>query len=209
MKNNMDTKTACPIANSLINMGYLSKNDNWKEEDVRNSLQKIKTSKVFSYMFTYVLKTPLKKKNLPFSIKSMQKHNVIEHDVSLSREDFHLGNHIEFNKKRFNLIYAYFKDQEYITFKELIEYMHHLYKKSKKENPELTFKTKQLSSMLSEMSIIFILLSNNNRLSLRKLQTVFENETLDNIKINRISTFNFTTTFTKAAAYWTNARLKK
>ena len=55
MKNNMDTKTACPIANSLINMGYLSKNDNWKEEDVRNSLQKIKTSKVFSYMFTYVL----------------------------------------------------------------------------------------------------------------------------------------------------------
>lgn len=132
----------------------------------------------------------------------------MEHDVSLSREDYYLGDHINYNKKRFTLIRKYFKNQKNITLKELIEYMHHLYKKSKKDNNQLYFKTRpQLLILLLEMGGIFSLLSENNRLNLDKLEKVFENETLENIEINNISMFNVISTYPKLFIYWINASI--
>ena len=75
------------------------------------------------------------------TVKCLQTPNLIEHDVSLSREDYNMGrgNHICYNRKRFNLIFKYFKDQKYISLKELIEYKYSLFKKSCKENDNLQF----------------------------------------------------------------------
>jgi membrane-associated HD superfamily phosphohydrolase len=106
------------------------------------------------------------------------------------------------------MIYKYFKDQKSISLKELIEYMHNLYKKSKKENSKLYFKFTPFYTMLLEMVVIFILLSENNQLKLTKLEKVFKEETLDDVKINTINTGNVIINMIRAINYWNFARLK-
>ena len=199
-------KTPCPIVNALINTGELDPNREWTMKEVRNVLQENKlTSSMFSKVLTLVLSINLPS---PPSVKTLQKHNIIEHDVSFSREDYHLGDHIHYSDKRFKLIYKYFKHQKYITLKELIEYMHYLYKKSKKENSKFNFGIKQSTTMLLEMVMIFTLLSENDRLELKKLEKVCKEETVDNVKINTINMVNFSINMIKAINYWNYARIK-
>ena len=201
-------KTPCPVVNALINMGYLDQNDEWKKEEVQNALKKIKMSRLASFLLTNSLHNTLKDENLKFTVKNLQKHNVIEHDASISREDYHLGDNIMFNKKRFNLIYKYFKNQNKITLKEFTEYRYHLYKKSHKENNDFIFGSKEYSSTLAETCAIFILLSQDDRLELKKLEKVFEEETLDNVKTNSINMVNFSINYIKCVNYWIFASFK-
>ena len=196
-------KTPCPIVNALINAGELDPNREWTMKEVRNALQENKlTSSMFSKVFTLVLSIILPS---PPSVKTIQK---IGHDVSFSREDYHLGDHIHYSDKRFKIIYKYFKHQKYITLKELIEYMHYLYKKSKKENSKFNFGIKQSTIMLLEMVMIFRLLSENDRLELKKLEKVCKEETVDNVKINTINMVNFSINMIKAINYWNYAKIK-
>ena len=83
-------------------MGYLDRNDEWKKEEVRCALKKIKMSGLTSFLLTNSVHKTLNKDNLPLTVKSLQKHNVIEHDASISRKDYHLGDNVQFNKKRGN-----------------------------------------------------------------------------------------------------------
>ena len=107
-----------------------------------------------------------------------------------------------FNKKRFNLIYKYFKNQNKNTLKKFTEYRYHLYKKSHKENNDFIFGSKEYSSTLAETCAIFILLSHDGYLHLDRLQKVFEEETLDNVKINSINMINFSINYIKCVNYW-------
>jgi hypothetical protein len=214
-------KTPCPILNVLINKGELNPNREWTKKEISNVLQRNKLmSKMVSDIFTQFISYPNSSLFFPFftkpfslSVKTLRQHNTgettaIEHDVSLSREDYHLGNHIHYSDKRFKMIYKYFKDQKSISLKELIEYMHNLYKKSKKENSKLYFKFTPFYTMLLEMVVIFILLSENNQLKLTKLEKVFKEETLDDVKINTINTGNVIINMIRAINYWNFARLK-
>lgn len=199
-------KTPCPIVNSFINMGELDPNREWTKKDITNVLIKIKFSNKLSRFLASVFIYLGGGKTL--SVKRLQIHNLMEHDVSLSREDYYLGDHIHYNKKRFRLIRKYFKNKKNITLKELIEYMNHLYKKSKKNNSQFYFKTApQLLVLLAEMCGIFLLLSENNRLNLDKLEKVFENETLENIETNNINLGQFVSSFSKSFIYWINASI--
>jgi hypothetical protein len=124
LENKNKKNTPCPIVNALITMGYLDRNDEWKKEEVRCALKKIKMSGLTSFLLTNSVHKTLNKDNLPLTVKSLQKHNVIEHDASMSREDYHLGDNVQFNKKRFHLIYKYFKGKKKITLKEFTEYIY-------------------------------------------------------------------------------------
>lgn len=201
--------TGCPIINSLMNMEYLDSKKEWSTQNVQNALKKIKMSDSASFLLVNGASKLLKFNDLPFTAKSLQKHNIIEHDASMSREDYNLGDHIHFNKQRFNLINKYFPKQKYITLKELTEYMHHLHHKSIKENANVNFGVKQYFTIGGETCLIFILLSEDDKLSLKKLRHVFEKETLDNIKINSIGVPNLVSSYIKFNLYWANASLRK
>jgi len=201
-------KTPCPLVNALINMGYLDQNDKWKKEEVQNALKKIKMSNLTSFLLTNSVHNTLKKQNLPFTVKSLQKHNVIEHDGSIGRYDYDKGDHIRFNKKRFNLIYKYFKNKKKITLEEFTEYRYFLYKKSCKENKNFVFGARQYSIDLAETVAIFILLSCGDLLELKKLEKVFKEETLDDVKINGINFLNFSINYIKCVKYWMTASFK-
>jgi hypothetical protein len=214
LKNSKNSKkTPCPIVNALINAGELDPNREWTMKEVGNVLTENKlTSDMFSKVFAFLvsfpnlLSFPPTFKPLSLSVKTLQQHNTaIEHDVSISREDYNLGDHIHYSDKRFKLIYKYFKDQKSITLKELIEYVHYLYKKSKKENSKFNFKLKQWFSVLVEIVIIFTLLSENDHLNLKKLEKVFKKESLEGVKINTITTVNYNINIIKAIHFWTIA----
>ena len=153
IKFNNSDGTACPFLNSLINKGELDPNKEWTKNEISTVLVDNKLmSKTFSKIFTHILSYPNKyllvpgiqffpgiKKPTKFNVKTLQTHGIIEHDVSISREDFHLGDHVHFSHDRFQLIYRYFKNRKSITLKELIQYSHYLYKKSIKENDKIKF----------------------------------------------------------------------
>jgi len=200
--------TGCPVINSLINMDHLDPNDEWEKKEVQNALKKIKMSRFASFLLTNSAYNLLKKQELPFTVESLQTYNLIDHDASISRYDYYLGEHVVFNKKRFNLIYNYFNNKKKITLKEFTEYRYHLYKQSYKENENIVFGAKQYFIALAETAAIFILLSKDNQLELKKLKKVFECETLDNVKTNGINMVNFSITYIKCVNYWMFASFK-
>jgi len=199
--------TPCPMINTLMKMCLLDPKKEWSTQDVQDALKKLKMTNFTSWLLTTSTSNALKSKNLPFSAKNLQKHNLIEHDSSMSREDDNLGDHIHFNKKRFDLIKKYFQEQKYITLKEFTEYRYHLYKKSLKENPNFTFGVNQYFAVGAETCAIFILLSEDDKLSLKKLRHVFEKEKLDDIKTNVIDTPSFVSSMIKFNLYWMNAAI--
>ena len=203
------TGTPCPIINVLMNMGLLDSKKEWSTQNVQDALKKIKMSNFVAYLLANGTNRSLEMNNLPFTAKSLQKHNVLEHDSSISREDDYLGDSIHFNKKRFKLLYKYFSNQKDITLKEFTEYRYYLYRKSLKENANVNFGVNQYYIIGAETCAIFLLLSENDKLNLKKLRQVFEKETLDNVTINSINMPNFVTSYIKFTSYWFNASLRK
>ena len=203
------TGTPCPILNVLMNMGLLDSKKEWSTQNVQDALKKIKISKLAAYLLVNGTNRSLEMNNLPFTARSLQNHNFIEHDASMSRKDYNLGDHIHFNKKRFKLLYKYFSNQKDITLKEFTEYRYYLYRKSLKENVNVNFGVNQYFTIGAETCAIFILLSEDDKLSLKKLRRVFEKETLDNVTVNSINMPNFVTSYIKFTSYWFNASLRK
>lgn len=201
--------TPCPVINTLIKMCLLDPKKEWSTQDVQDALKKIKMSDFTSFLLANSSNNALKSRNLLFSARSLQQHNLIEHDGSISREDYNLGDNIHFNKKRFDLIKKYFQEQKYITLKEFTEYRYYLYKKSIKENANVTFGINQYFAVGAETCAIFLLLSENDKLSLKKLRHVFEKETLENFKINAIDAPSFVSHMIKFNLYWVNASFIK
>lgn len=199
--------TPCPMLNTLMKMCLLDPKKEWSTQDVQDALKNIKMSEFLSFLLATSTNNALKSQNLLFSAKSLQKHNFIEHDASISRKDDNLGDHIHFNKERFDLIKKYFREQKYITLKEFTEYRYNLYKKSLKENPKFTFGVNQYFTVGAETCAIFILLSENDKLSLKKLRHLFENETLDNVKTNIIDAPIFVSSMIQFNVYWINAAI--
>ncbi len=212
--------TSCPFLNSLINKGELDPDKEWTRKEISTALIDNKfASNTFSKIFTHILSYPNKyllvpgiqffpdiKKPTKFNVKTLQTHGIIEHDVSISREDFHLGDHVHFSHDRFQLIYRYFKNRKSITLKELIQYSHYLYKKSIKENDKIKFNIRQLIAIFVEDVNIFTLLSKDDRLNLNKLEKVFREESLDGVETNVINTQNFSINFLRSLYYWNMER---
>jgi len=201
--------TPCPFTNSMINMGYLHRNKNWTTQNIQDALQQMKVSNGFTSLFiAKFVETPFKNQNLPLSAKTLRIHGTSEHDASMSREDYHLGDHVQFSKNRYNLIDKYFKNKTHITLKEFTEYRYHLYKKSLKENVKIIFGVNEYANCAGETCLIFILLSENNKLSLKKMRNLFENETLYNIKYNSIDFPTLGLCLIKYNSYWLGASLR-
>lgn len=214
--------TACPFINILIKAGELDPKKKWSRQKVikilrKNNIMSNAVGNLFSYILTYpngfiffpgIKFFPWIRKPIRFSVATLQEHNLLEHDVSLSREDAYLGNHIDYSDSRFNLIYEYFKNKKSISLQELITYKYNLYEKSKIENKQLTFGNNELMLLLAEMTALFVLLSENGRLNLKKLEKVFKEESLDGVKTRRIEMSSFIPQLTKAIYYWNVAKLK-
>jgi hypothetical protein len=220
IKFNNSDGTPCPFLNSLINKGELDPNKEWTKKEVSTVLSDNKLmSNTFSKIFIHILSYPNQyflipgiqylpsiKKPTKFTVETMQTHNIIEHDASISREDYHIGGNVRFSHDRFQLIFKYFKNRKSITLKELIQYSHYLYKKSIKENDKVSLDTFNITAILVENVNMFISLSKDGRLNLKKVENVFREESLDGVETNVINTKNFSINFVKSVYYWNMER---
>lgn len=111
--------TPCPVINTLIKMCLLDPKKEWSTQDVQDALKKIKMSDFTSFLLANSSNNALKSRNLLFSARSLQQHNLIEHDGSISREDYNLGDNIHFNKKRFDLIKKIFSRTKIYNIKRI------------------------------------------------------------------------------------------
>jgi len=203
-------KTPCPVLNSVINMGYLNPEGEFTYKNIRSAFRRIKVSDNYSFVFFNIIRGILRRNNKKMTVKCLQTPNLIEHAVSLSREDYNMGrgNHICYNRKRFNLIFKYFKNQKYISLKELIDYKYSLFKKSCKETDNLQFGVKEWTVTMVEMAMIYRLLSTDKGLCLKTLQKVFANETLHGVEINSIDLLNVGNNFIQSAGFWVQSVIK-
>lgn len=216
IKFNNSDGTSCPFLNSLINKGELDPNKEWTKKEVStvlsdNKLMSNTFSKIFIHILSYpngyiwipgIQYFPSIKKPTKFTVETMQTHNIIEHDASISREDYHIGDNVRFSHDRFQLIFKYFKNRKSITLKELIQYSRYLYKKSIKENDKVLLTSFQTASLLIENVNMFISLSKDGELNLKKLEKVFREESLEGVETNVINTPNFSINFVKSLYYW-------
>jgi hypothetical protein len=204
------SKTPCPFTNILIKDGHLDAKKKWSVKNMQDALKKQKMSNVASFIFAKIIENVCKSKKLSsVSAKNISKPGVIEHPGSISRDDFGKGDYINFSDKQFNLIYKYFPNKKYITFTELTEYRHFLYKKSLKESPNLNFGPGKIFTTGGETCLLFISLSKNDKLSLKKMRDVFKQETLHDVEIKSINVSNLLSYYVQFYFHWFNASLKQ
>lgn len=203
-------KSPCPILNSLISMGYINPRGELTYKDIRSAFRRINVSEAYIFVFFNIIRGIIRRNNKKMTIKCLRTPNLIEHDISLSREDYNKGkgDHVCFNKKRFDLIFEYFNNQKYISLKELIEYKFWLFKKSCKENDNLQFGVKEWLVTIIEMCMIYRLLSTDKGLCLKTLEKVFANETLDGVKLNSINLLNISNNFIQSTLFWTQSLIR-
>ncbi|KAM7220109.1 Chloroperoxidase [Rhypophila decipiens] len=99
-----DYRSPCPMLNALANHGYLPRNGhNVSIDQLVNALDEALNVSPLSTRPVAELGATTSTTGNPTTLhlKDLAKHGVIEHDVSLSRNDIYFGNNLAFNPKIF------------------------------------------------------------------------------------------------------------
>ncbi|GJP35474.1 hypothetical protein CLOM_g19991 [Closterium sp. NIES-68] len=84
----------------------------------------------------------------------LRAHNKIEHDVSLVRDDFYLGNNYLVNETLFNQMLSFSATKKFLTMRELGRFRKHRWWSSHVLNPELSFDTNRQAVAFSEAAAL-------------------------------------------------------
>ncbi|CAI5955987.1 unnamed protein product [Closterium sp. NIES-64] len=84
----------------------------------------------------------------------LRAHNKLEHDVSLVSDDYYLGNNYLVNKTLFNQMLDFSSTKKYITLREIGRFRKHRFYGSHKNNPQLSYNTKQEAVAFSEAAAL-------------------------------------------------------
>ncbi|RAL01429.1 peroxidase family protein [Aspergillus ibericus CBS 121593] len=105
-----DVRGPCPMLNTLANHGFLPHDGKDLTEDrvvavLNNSLNL--ADELSQFLFQEALTTNPDPDATTFSLNDLSRHNILEHDASLSRQDFYFGNNHDFNQTIFNETRSY------------------------------------------------------------------------------------------------------
>ncbi|KAI2622370.1 Cloroperoxidase [Hypoxylon sp. NC1633] len=105
-----DVRAPCPMLNTLANHGFLPHNgkaiDENKTVDALLSALNIEPS-LGSLLFTFAASTNPQPNATTFDLDHLTRHNILEHDGSLSRQDAYFGPAGTFNEAVFNQTKSY------------------------------------------------------------------------------------------------------
>jgi hypothetical protein len=134
-----------------------------------------------------------------FDLENLSKHNEIEHDASLTRLDFDLGNNTLFNPAIYARIYDYAEldprtEKWHLSLSGLAQFRKYRQEMSQFLHPDTyVFNTKFLVGASAEASILFLLFRDDtNRINMDWLDVFFKEERFPfelGWKMNRISGF--------------------
>ncbi|RYP66388.1 hypothetical protein DL769_006050 [Monosporascus sp. CRB-8-3] len=99
-----DVRGPCPMLNTLANHGYLPRNG--KDITENRTIEALGTalsidSELAQLLFEQAITTNPAPNATTFSLNDLVRHNILEHDASLSRVDFYFGNPQPFNQTVF------------------------------------------------------------------------------------------------------------
>ncbi|KAE8356997.1 Chloroperoxidase [Aspergillus coremiiformis] len=100
-----DVRSPCPMLNALANHNILQHNG--KDISQQDTIQALGSALNFDrgfseFLFAAALLTNLTPNATTFSLDDLDRHNIIEHDGSLSRGDFYFGDNHSFNQTIFD-----------------------------------------------------------------------------------------------------------
>ncbi|KAI2920876.1 hypothetical protein CBS147343_264 [Aspergillus niger] len=105
-----DVRGPCPMLNTLANHGLLPHNGKDISEqviiEVLNSTLNVADS-LSVFLFEEAMTTVEDPNATTFSLSDLNRHNILEHDASLSRQDTYFGNNHEFNQTIFDQTKSY------------------------------------------------------------------------------------------------------
>jgi hypothetical protein len=146
-----DFRAPCPAMNSLANHHFINHdgtNITVKElVPIMNQVFNISTE-LGTIVSSLGLLTADDPASGVFTLNDLNKHNIFEHDASLSRCDFNIcGDNHSFNQTIFNEFLSFFNGSEYVTIERAAAARYHLVQKSRAQNPQFTYDVhKQITS---------------------------------------------------------------
>ncbi|KAK3209081.1 hypothetical protein GRF29_69g697789 [Pseudopithomyces chartarum] len=107
-----DDRGPCPMLNTLANHGYLPRNGRDISKDMAiEVLDEVLNwdETVVSDLYDFAQPTNPQPNATTINLKELTRHNILEHDASLSRQDSQFGPADVFNEKIWNETVAHFK----------------------------------------------------------------------------------------------------
>ncbi|KAI0133788.1 Chloroperoxidase [Xylariales sp. AK1849] len=177
-----DARAPCPMLNSLANHGYLPHDG----KDITLNITATVLYNVLNidqglaeFLFKEALTTNPAPNATTFSLSDLNTHDILEHDASLSRQDFYFGNPQPFNQTIFDQTRSYWKGP-IIDVKMAADARQARVNTSNSTNP--TFGMSELGTEFSvgETAAYILILGNGTSGTVDKswVEYLFENERL-------------------------------
>ncbi|ORY45886.1 Cloroperoxidase [Rhizoclosmatium globosum] len=188
-----DLRSPCPALNALSNMGYLPR-------DGRN-ITKEMMSKAVQHLFgasdkmadglidgAYSLDTihdgigvrsehQVTQDGKEFiDLSDLNKHNRIEHDSSLSRNDAHFGDAVAVQPELVKVLLSQAADGKYLHMGELLKYRKKRYSECKAKNPEFFYSLKKHFLVTGETCFMLLLMGDGYKVPVDVIETLFLEE---------------------------------
>jgi hypothetical protein len=153
-KTDKANQTPCPMLNILSNYGVLPK----RNIDISALKYALSYIRCDSGMTNFLLGVLARYKRPVDNLNLIGKHGFIEHDVSLTRQDFHLGDSISLCKKRLCQLISFSGDGKHLTLEEQCRYVQFQHIQSKEQNPHLTLGISQRLPSTTENALLHMVL---------------------------------------------------
>ncbi|CAB4433067.1 unnamed protein product [Rhizophagus irregularis] len=150
-----DVRSPCPALNCLANHGFLPRSGkDFSMSELIEALNKgFNTSRAFASVQTLGAFTMYGKLFQKMSLSDLQRHGILEHDASLSRQDAAIGDHVNVDKTLVDLLLTY-KVGEKINIESLAKLHHVRYTDSKERNKDFYYGWRQQSLSFGESSLL-------------------------------------------------------
>lgn len=140
-------RAPCPAMNSLANHGFIQRDGrNITVASLVPVLQEVfhlsnELATIISTLGLFTAPDPTKG---VFTLDDLNRHNLFEHDASLSREDYYYNKDaVTFRPEVFKKFMSHFKDMQYVTLQAAADARYAMVKDSRKRNPTFTYDTQQ------------------------------------------------------------------
>eukprot|EP01117_Protostelium_nocturnum_P003957 TRINITY_DN15231_c0_g1_i1.p1 TRINITY_DN15231_c0_g1~~TRINITY_DN15231_c0_g1_i1.p1 ORF type:complete len:244 (-),score=66.01 TRINITY_DN15231_c0_g1_i1:103-834(-) len=173
-----DVRSPCPVLNTLANHGYLPRNGKniTKDNFVSALEQGISIGFDIANLLGY---GAFKKFGNPatLDLSDLQKHNAIEHDSSLTRQDNYFGQSTTPLPSLLKRFLNSSSDGKYISFQDFITYRRERQAESKAKNPTWLFESEQQNAAAGEAAAVAIAFGDVlHGLPVENAKSVFQHE---------------------------------
>ncbi|OJK04274.1 hypothetical protein ASPACDRAFT_55776 [Aspergillus aculeatus ATCC 16872] len=177
-----DARAPCPMLNTLANHGYLPHDG--KDITKAHTIAALHSAlnidrELAQYLFQEALTTNPAANATTFSLNDLSRHNILEHDASLSRLDYYFGDNHDFNQAIFDQTRQHWPDP-IITVQAAANAREARVRTSNATNPTFTLSELGTAFGYGETAAYIIILGNKTSGLVDRswVEYLFENERL-------------------------------